>query len=77
MTNNLPENVLTRVASEKIRDASLNLPDPSVTSAEFMEAETTDIDGRPVALRFYRLKLTRHRNTWHIWTPDRAHYIQG
>ena len=56
MTNNLPENVLTRVASEKICDATRTLPDPSGTSAESMEAETTDIDGRPVAVRLYRLK---------------------
>ncbi len=71
------ENVLPHVRADKLDAAARGFPDPSQAKEEIMEGDTTDETGRRVRVRYYKFTLRVHRNTWHMWCPEYACYIDG
>ena len=66
------DNVLLRISADALIAAARGLPDPSESKETVLEAETFDESGRRVRVRYYKLTLHAHLNTWHLWCPDSA-----
>jgi hypothetical protein len=70
------QRILAKIGAEAFSFARRSFPPASLCSDEFMEGESTDVDGRLVIIKFRRTLYKRHKTSWHAWNLYSARYVE-
>ncbi|MCE2722108.1 MAG: hypothetical protein ACK5DL_12665 [Burkholderiales bacterium] len=70
------QRILASIGAEAFCRASQDFPPAELCSEEFMEGESTDVDGRRVIIKFRRSLYKRHKTSWHAWNLHSARYVE-
>lgn len=68
--------ILAKISATSFCLASQDFPPAELCTEEFMEAQSTDVSGRPVIIKFRRTLYKRHKTSWHAWNLYSAQYIE-
>jgi hypothetical protein len=70
------QHILAKICATNFCQASQDFPPAELCKEEFMEAQSMDVNGRPVIIKFRRTLYKRHKTSWHAWSLYSARYVE-